>query len=220
MKATPAAGKNKNIKLSIQRDFSKISDGVVKRSFDIFLSGIGLILSFPVWILSSIIIVMESGGPIFIRQKRTGKDGKTFQILKFRTMGKNTHNGPPMKKKEEYKKHVTQIGKVMRATAMDELPQLLSIFRGYMSFVGPRPFHPEVEIIGSKYSRLEEVPGFSKRISVKPGLTGIAQIFAKKGRKTEHKIKYDILYLKKQCLMLDLKLILLSFYMTLMRGWE
>jgi lipopolysaccharide/colanic/teichoic acid biosynthesis glycosyltransferase len=193
---------------------------VLKRTFDILLSGVGLVISIPVWALSSITIVMESGGPIFIRQKRVGKNGKTFYVLKFRSMGKNTHNGIAMKNRKEYNSHVTKVGKVLRATAMDELPQLLSIFMGYMSFVGPRPFHPDVEIIGSKYGYLEEVPDFLKRTLVKPGLTGIAQIFADKEAKTEHKVKYDLLYIKKQCFLLDVKLVLLSFYVTFLGRWE
>ncbi len=192
----------------------------LKRIFDILLSGLGLVISLPLWAFFSVVIVMESGGPIFIRQKRVGKDGKTFYVLKFRSMGKNTHNGTAMKNRKEYNSHVTKIGKILRATAMDELPQLLSIFMGHMSFVGPRPFHPDVEIIGSKYRNLEEVPDFSKRTLVKPGLTGIAQIFADKEAKTEHKVKYDLLYIKKQCFLLDVKLVLLSFYVTLLGRWE
>lgn len=163
---------------------------------------------------------MESGGPVFIKQKRVGKTGKNFYVLKFRSMGKNTHNGSPMKNKKEYSTHVTKVGKTLRATAMDELPQLLSILKGDMSFVGPRPFHPEVEIIGSRYENLEKVPDFQKRTAVTPGLTGVAQIFADKEAKTEHKVKYDLLYIKKQCFALDAKLILLSFYITISGKWE
>lgn len=193
---------------------------MTKRFFDILLSGIGLLLSFPVWVLSFIAIVMESGSPIFIKQKRVGKDGKIFYVLKFRSMGKNTHNGKAMKNRKDYNAYVTRVGKILRATAMDELPQLLSIFRGHMSFVGPRPFHPAVEIIGSKYKSLQEVPDFYKRTTMKPGLTGIAQIYADREAKTEHKVKYDLLYIKKQCFTLDVKLILLSFYVSLAGKWE
>ncbi len=193
---------------------------MTKRVFDILLSGIGLIISLPIWVFSSIAIVMESGGPIFIKQKRVGKDGKIFYVLKFRSMGKNTHNGTAMKNRKDYKAYVTRVGKILRATAMDELPQLISIFRGHMSFVGPRPFHPAVEIIGSKYESLEKVPDFLKRTSIKPGLTGIAQIYADKEAKTEHKVKYDLLYIKKQCFMLDVKIVLLSFYVSFAGKWE
>lgn len=198
----------------------RASKNISKRIFDVTLSGIGLVISLPVWVLSAIAIVMESGGPIFIKQKRMGKNGRIFYVLKFRSMGKNTHNGSPMKNKDEYNLHVTRVGKITRATAMDELPQLISIFKGDMSFVGPRPFHPDVEIIGSKYESLQAVPDFAKRTSVKPGLTGIAQIFASKEAKTEQKVKYDLLYIKKQCFLLDVKLVMLSFYVTLFGRWE
>jgi len=193
---------------------------LLKRAFDILLSGIGLIISFPVWLTASISIIMESGGPIFISQKRIGKDGNIFRMLKFRSMEKDTHNRTLIKHKEIYKDHVTRIGKVLRATAMDELPQLLSIFKGDMSFVGPRPFHPDVEIIGSRYNRLMDVPGFDKRCGVRPGLTGIAQVFCDREAKTEKKVKYDLLYIKKQSFLLDLKLILLSFLVTARGNWE
>jgi len=204
----------------INIDIIKMSKNMSKRVFDVFLSGIGLVISLPVWALCAVGIVMESGGPIFIKQKRVGKDGEIFYVLKFRSMGKNTHNGTAMKNRKDYNSHVSRVGKILRATAMDELPQLLSIFIGHMSFVGPRPFHPDVEIIGSKYESLEKVPDFAKRTTVKPGLTGIAQIFADREAKTEHKVKYDLLYIKKQCFLLDVKLVLLSFYATLFGKWE
>jgi lipopolysaccharide/colanic/teichoic acid biosynthesis glycosyltransferase len=206
--------------MDISINTNKANGSIPKRVCDILLSGIGLVISVPVWVFSAIAIVIESGGPIFIRQKRVGKDGKVFYILKFRSMGKNTHNGTAMKSRREYNSHVTKVGKVLRATAMDELPQLLSILKGDMSFVGPRPFNSEVEIIGSRYKKLEEVPDFPKRTSVKPGLTGIAQIFADKEAKTEHKVKYDLLYVKKRSFMLDVKLVLLSFYFTFFGKWE
>jgi lipopolysaccharide/colanic/teichoic acid biosynthesis glycosyltransferase len=193
---------------------------ISKRVFDLLLSGIGLLISIPVWAISAVAIVMESGSPVFIKQKRMGKGGRIFYILKFRSMGKNTHNGAPMKNRHEYNSHVTKSGKLLRATAMDELPQLLSIFKGDMSFVGPRPFHPDVEIIGSKYESLESVPDFHIRTSVKPGLTGIAQIFADREAKTEHKVKYDLLYIKKQSFILDAKLVMRSFYTTFFGRWE
>jgi lipopolysaccharide/colanic/teichoic acid biosynthesis glycosyltransferase len=193
-----------------------------KRVFDILLSGIGLVLSFPIWVISSIAIVMESGGPIFITQERVGKGGKIFRILKFRSMDKKAHRESPTNHKGSImEQRVTRIGKLMRATAMDELPQLLSIFAGNMSFVGPRPIHPEeLAINGSKFQKLEEVPDFDKRCAVKPGLTGMAQIYRGKHDQLERKLKYDLLYLKKQCFMLDVKIVLLSFYVSLAGKWE
>jgi len=194
---------------------------LLKRAFDILLSFVGLILSFPVWVLSSIAIIMESGGPVFISQERVGKDGWIFHILKFRSMDKNAHKESPVEHAGEREKRITLVGKILRATAMDELPQLLSIFKGDMSFVGPRPIHPkEPAITGSKHDRLEGVPDFNKRCAIKPGLTGIAQVYAVREMSIEKKVKYDILYIKKQSFLLDLKLILLSFLVTFRGDWE
>ncbi|MEO0293409.1 MAG: sugar transferase [candidate division WOR-3 bacterium] len=194
----------------------------IKRIFDIFLSGIGLILSFPFWVLIAIFIVMEDGGPIFIKQKRIGIGGKIFKILKFRSMDRNAHLESPVNHKGEIlNQRVTRVGKFLRATAMDELPQLISIFLGNMSFVGPRPIHPEeLKINGSRYENLEEIPDFHKRCSVKPGLTGLAQIYRRKHDYFERKLKYDLLYLKKQCFTLDLKLILISFFVSFLGKWD
>ena len=197
------------------------NDSILKRIFDIILSGVGLLVSFPVWILSSISIIMENGGPILIWQNRVGKDGNMFRVLKFRTMDKNAHLESPVNHSGSRNDHITYVGRLMRATAMDELPQLLSIFLGDMSFVGPRPIHSkEAEISGSIYDCLEDVPDFDLRVSMKPGLTGIAQIYAKKDMKIEEKIKYDLLYLEKQSFFFDIKLIFLSFLVTFRGKWE
>jgi lipopolysaccharide/colanic/teichoic acid biosynthesis glycosyltransferase len=189
--------------------------GTIKRAFDIILSGIGIVVFFPVWVFSSIAIIMESGGPIFISQERVGKDGWIFHILKFRSMDKEAHKESPVEHAGEREKRITRVGKVLRSTAMDELPQLLSIFKGDMSFVGPRPVYPkEPELNGSNYNNLKDIPNFDKRCSIKPGLTGLAQVYVPKEMSIEKKIKYDILYIKKQSFLLDLKLILLSFLVT------
>lgn len=199
----------------------KFFNDVVKRACDMLLSSICLVISIPVWALSSIAIIIESGGPIFITQERIGKGGKIFRILKFRTMDKRAHEESPTNHRGNWEERITKAGKVLRATAMDELPQLLFIFFGDMSFVGPRPIHPEeLKINGSKYKKLEEIPDFNKRCTIRPGLTGIAQVYKGKYDRLERKLKYDLLYLKKQCFMLDTKLVLLSFYVTLSGGWE
>lgn len=194
---------------------------MLKRAFDIFLSIIGLIISFPLWIFLSIAVIMEGGRPIFIRQKRIGIGGNIFRILKFRTMDKDAHTELPLEHSIAVDDRVTFLGNLLRATALDELPQLISILMGDMSFVGPRPVHPlEIHITGSRYKKIEDVPGFKKRCSIKPGLTGLAQVYATKVMCIEKKIKYDILYIKKQSFLLDIKLILLSFLVTFRRKWE
>ena len=206
---------------SIKRNRTRKLNDAVKRVFDVILSGIGLVVSIPVWAISSIAIVMESGGPIFIRQERIGKGGKIFRILKFRSMDKIAHKESPTNHTNNRSERITRAGKILRATAMDELPQLLSIFSGDMSFVGPRPMHPEeLGINGSKFKKLEEIPDFDMRCTIRPGLTGIAQVYKGKYDRLERKIKYDILYMKKRCFMLDAKLVLFSFFVTLFGRWE
>jgi lipopolysaccharide/colanic/teichoic acid biosynthesis glycosyltransferase len=209
------------VEVLISTGKTKVSADVVKRVCDILFSGIGLLVSIPLWVISSIAIVMESGGPILITQERVGKDRRIFQILKFRSMDKRAHEESPTNHKENREERITKVGKILRATAMDELPQLLSILTGDMSFVGPRPVHPEeLKINGSKYRELGEIPGFNERCTMKPGLTGIAQVYKGKEARLERKLKYDLLYLKKRCFMLDLKLVILSFYVTLIGEWE
>jgi len=209
------------VEVLINTEKTKVPNDVVKRACDVFLSGIGLVVSIPVWVISSIAIVMESGGPIFITQERVGKDGRIFDILKFRSMDKKAHEESPTNHKTNRTERITKVGKILRATAMDELPQLLSIFSGDMSFVGPRPIHPEeLRINGSKFKKLEEIPDFDMRCTIRPGLTGIAQVYKGKYDRLERKIKYDLLYLKKRSFLLDAKLVFLSFYVSLFGKWE
>ena len=193
----------------------------MKRSFDILLSTAGLILSFPIWIVISIAIYLDSGSPIFYSQKRVGKDGKLFNTYKFRTMipESDLEFGPLQAKEDD--ERVTRVGKILRYSAMDELPQLISILKGDMSFVGPRALLPkEIEVNNEDEVNIESIKGYKERHSVTPGLTGIAQIYAPRDICRRHKFRYDILYIKKQSFILDLKLILLSFWITFKGNWE
>jgi lipopolysaccharide/colanic/teichoic acid biosynthesis glycosyltransferase len=117
---------------------------------------------------------------------------------------------------------VTRIGRLMRATAMDELPQLWNILRGDMSFVGPRALRPgEIETTrGGMLERLEDVPGYEMRIQVRPGLTGIAQVFAPRDVPRRQKFRYDRIYVRRQTFWLDVRLILLSFWISVLGTWE
>lgn len=188
---------------------------MLKRPFDIFLSSIGLILSSPLWLMFALAIVIEDGLPIFYQQERVGKDGRIFRILKFRSMIKDAEKHTGAVWATENDPRVTKVGRVLRATAMDELPQLLSIFKGDMSFVGPRPERPELV---NEFTK--KFPDFKKRFAVKPGLTGIAQVYGQYDTPPQHKLKYDLLYIKRQSFCLDLKLIFLSFYITFRGKWE
>ena len=152
---------------------------MIKRTFDATLAGAGLVLSAPFWALFAAAIKLEDGGPVFYAQDRVGQGGRVFKALKFRSMRPDAERetGPLQARRRDPR--VTRIGRLMRATAMDELPQLWNILRGDMSFVGPRALRPgEIEIEGGVAVPLEAVPGFDRRIRVRPGLTGVAQVYA------------------------------------------
>jgi len=194
-----------------------IKEPFLKRPFDIFLSLLGLIISFPLWIIIAIAIYLEDKGPIFFSLQLPGRYDKPFRWLKFRTM-KHLKG----KKHEmvflENDPRVTKVGRILRATAMDELPQLINILKGDMSFVGPRPIDRSEG--NPRYKDVSEIPGYDLRRQVRPGLTGIAQVYADKYISPKNKFRYDNLYVKKMSFFLDLKLILLSFWVSLTGKWE
>ncbi len=188
---------------------------MIKRLFDILLSSIGIIGSSPLWLLFSIAIKLEDRGPIFYTQKRMGKDGRVFNALKFRSMIPDAEKHTGAVWATENDPRVTKVGRILRATAMDELPQLVNILKGDMSFVGPRCERPElVREFAAK------ITNYNRRFLVRPGLTGVAQVFGKYDTPPQHKLKYDLLYIKNQSFLLDLKLIFLSFWITFRGKWE
>jgi len=205
-----------------------------KRAFDIILSLIGIILSIPLWILISLVILIEDGPPIFYTQKRMGRRGKIFKAIKFRSMIKNAEKGTGPVQAAENDLRVTKVGRILRTMAMDELPQLINILRGDMSFVGPRALRPaEIESRngkqeirndkaenGNEVIPLERIPGYHKRHAIRPGLTGLAQIFLPTDAPRHKKFRYDLLYIDRRTFLLDLKLILLSFWVTFRGKWE
>ena len=193
----------------------------LKRPFDIALSSVGMVLSFPFWILFALMIWIEDRGPIFYRQERIGKDGKIFIALKFRSMIKDAEREQGPVQAKENDKRVTKVGKLLRATAMDELPQLTNIFKGDMSFVGPRALRPaEMDNHANDTIALNDLPGFSKRHSIRPGLTGLTQVYLPKDFPIKKKFRYDLLYIKNRSFWLDIKLIVLSFWITFKAKWE
>ena len=195
---------------------------MIKRIFDIALSGFGLLVSSPLWLALAILIRREDGGPVFYTQDRVGRGGRRFLAMKFRSMRPDAEalSGPVQA--TEADPRVTRIGRWMRKTAMDELPQLWNIFRGDMSFVGPRALRPgeiEAETDG-RLVALEDVPGFEHRIRVRPGLTGLAQIYARRDIPRRHKFRYDRIYVDRGSWWLDARLILLSFWISFLGTWE
>jgi lipopolysaccharide/colanic/teichoic acid biosynthesis glycosyltransferase len=195
---------------------------VTKRLFDSALAGVGLIVSAPLWIAIAAAIVIEDRGPIFFRQQRVGRGGRVFDALKFRSMVPDAEALTGPVQATENDPRVTRVGRLLRTTAMDELPQLWNIFAGDMSFVGPRPLRPgEVEARGDgEFVRLDEIPGYEARHSVRPGLTGLAQVYAPRDIDRARKFRLDRLYLKRAGFWFDLKLILVSFWITARGDWE
>jgi len=184
----------------------------LKRIFDRGLALLGILLFLPPALLFALVIKLEDGGPIFHSQERWGRGGRKFKAYKFRTMVPGAHEKWGLKPAEENDGRVTKIGKFLRATAMDELPQLFNILKGDMSFVGPRAL--------ATGELSPSVPGFQERHQVRPGLTGLAQVYAPRDASLEEKFRYDLEYIRTRSLWKDLQLILLSVWITLRGRWE
>jgi lipopolysaccharide/colanic/teichoic acid biosynthesis glycosyltransferase len=195
---------------------------MIKRLFDASLSAAGLLISTPLWCVIPAAIKFEDGGPVFFPQERVGLDGRVFLALKFRSMRPDAERLSGPVQATENDPRVTRVGRVLRATAMDELPQLVNILRGDMSFVGPRPLRPgEVEVRGDgRMIPLDRIPGYSERHAIRPGLTGLTQVYASRDISRTSKFRLDRLYLKRASFCLDLRLILLSFWITGRGEWE
>ncbi len=176
----------------------------LKRGVDIVGSLLGLALLAPVILIISIVIKLDSTGPILYAQERVGEDGKIFNLLKFRSMRTDAEeNGPVWAKVDD--KRVTRIGYVIRKLRLDEIPQMVNVLKGDMSFIGPRPERPFFVDVLRK-----EIPFYIERHVVKPGITGWAQICYRYGASKEdalEKLKYDLYYIKHMSLFFDLLII-------------
>src|SRR5471030_1446517 len=179
---------------------------MIKRIFDASLAAAGLILSSPLWLLIPVAIKLEDGGSVFFPQDRVGKGGRVFAALKFRSMRPNAEALTGPVQATENDPRITRIGRVLRGTAMDELPQLVNILRGDMSFVGPRPLRPgEVDVRGDgQMIALDQIPGYAARHRVRPGLTGLTQVYAPRDISRTSKFRMDQVYLKRAGFWLDL----------------
>jgi lipopolysaccharide/colanic/teichoic acid biosynthesis glycosyltransferase len=193
----------------------------LKRLFDLTLSGAGLLVSAPLWIVIALAIKLQDGDAIFFTQDRVGRYGRLFKAYKFRSMVPDAERHTGAVQATHGDPRITRVGRWLRATAMDELPQLWNIFRGDMSFVGPRPLRPG-ERDASPHDALElrEFRGFELRHSVRPGLTGIAQVYAARDVSRARKFRYDLLYVRRASFCLDLTLIVQSFWYTFTAAWE
>jgi lipopolysaccharide/colanic/teichoic acid biosynthesis glycosyltransferase/VanZ family protein len=194
----------------------------LKRPFDIALSFAGLALSSPLWGGIALAIRLEDRGPIFYLQERVGRRGRTFKALKFRSMIQDAEKDRGPVQAVENDPRITRVGRLLRATAMDELPQLLNILKGDMSFVGPRALRPsELEARGNPGAEaIGDITGGRERHAVRPGLTGLAQVYLPGETPRRKKFRYDLLYIRKMSFWTDLELIVLSFWVTLRGKWE
>jgi len=194
----------------------------LKRPLDVALSSLMLLLSAPVSLLIALVIKLEDGGPIFYRQERWGRGGTRFRAYKFRTMVPHSDRIFGIKQATENDARITRVGRLLRATGLDELPQMISIFLGEMSFVGPRALAVGEILHDENGLRMnyEEIPDFWKRLSVRPGLTGVTTIYKPKDIPPWKKFRYDLLYIRKQSFWLDLRLILMSFWISFRGKWE
>ena len=194
----------------------------MKRLFDIMVAGAGLIVFAPVSLLIALGIKLEDGGPVFFTQERVGRDCRVFLAYKFRSMVVDAERLTGAVQATENDPRVTRMGRILRATAFDELPQLWNILRGDMSVVGPRPLRPgEADTTADGVQLpLSAIPGYEARHRVRPGLTGIAQVYAPRDLPRTGKFRYDLLYQRKAGFCLDLRLILQSFWITARGRWE
>ena len=175
---------------------------VIKRTIDITISSIGLIITLPLIIIISIIIKLYDGGSIFFKQERVTENNKIFNLYKFRTMVEDAekHTGPVLATEKDTR--ITPLGRFLRASRLDELPQLFNVLKGDMSIVGPRPERP---YFAEQFN--EEIDGFKYRVYVKAGITGLAQILGNYSTDPKTKAKYDLMYIKNYSILLDIKII-------------
>lgn len=188
-----------------------------KRPLDLFILFVSHIFLLPLWLflwtLIPLLVWLYDRGPVFFKQERMGQNGKTFTILKFRTMDYKSDDRGSLWTADGDSR-VTFIGKFLRRTALDELPGLISIWKGDMSFVGPRALETE------EHRLLEmQIPGFDARLQVSPGLTGLAQVKDKLDVATD-KLRYDLEYIQRMNIVLDLSLLLISLSNTFLAKWD
>ncbi len=193
---------------------------IAKRTVDVLLATVGLLVCLPLMVLAGLLIKLHDRGPVFFRQERVGKAGARFVMFKFRTMvlgaerllpevqGRNRRDGPLFKVSDDPR--VTRVGRVLRATSIDELPQLVNVLRGDMSLVGPRPALPQ------EVAQFDHV--LLRRLHVPPGLTGLWQVKARDDPSFQSYREHDLFYIENWSLMLDLLILLATVGVVLRRS--
>lgn len=180
----------------------------LKRLIDVLGSGIGLVILSPLFLVIAVLIKKNDKGPVFFIQQRLGYKGREFGIIKFRTMVVNAeHMGDGLKLKDDSDSRITKVGHFLRKTSIDELPQLINVFKGDMSLVGPRPpatYHP--------YKGYEGYPDNAKRrFDMRPGMTGLAQAKVRNSATWDERIVYDVEYVDKFSVLFDIKILFMTF---------
>lgn len=189
-----------------------------KRIVDFTVAFLGVLSLIPLFLIAAILIKLDSPGPIFFIQRRCGKDGKEFGMYKFRSMVKDAHLMRPLLQNEvegsvfkiKNDPRVTRIGRALRQTSIDELPQLFNVLRGEMSLVGPRPLAADEMTADENWREL--------RLRVKPGITGLWQVMGRGNREFSEWIQYDTEYVMNQSFLLDIKILLMTFGAVLRRS--
>ena len=195
----------------------RVSEPLYKRPLDLAILLVVHLLTLPLWLLLWIVIpmliVLDDGLPIFYRQRRIGRGSRLFHALKFRTMVRDADQlGPAWTASGDPR--LTRAGRLLRRTALDELPQVINILNGEMSFVGPRALAEQ-----EHNHLLQQLPGFNRRLVLRPGLTGLAQVYTNRDD-SESKLAYDLEYASRMSMWLDVKLLFLSLWVTLRARWE
>jgi exopolysaccharide biosynthesis polyprenyl glycosylphosphotransferase len=184
-----------------------------KRVIDIAVSGLVVIVGLPLWIIVGVLVRLESSGPALYRQERVGKDGVRFNIIKYRSMRQDAERqGPQWAGKKDPR--VTRLGKILRQLHVDEIPQMINVLRGDMSLIGPRPERP---VFVQKLSG--EIPLYTRRLRVRPGITGWAQVkhqYDETIDDVKKKIQYDLFYIENMSLRMDFKIMLNTLYHVLL----
>jgi exopolysaccharide biosynthesis polyprenyl glycosylphosphotransferase len=189
--------------LAVKKRFS-----LLKEVGDRLFAVLGLLAFLPVLLVLAVLIKLTSRGPVFFKQRRVGLGGRTFDIIKLRTMvfDAEESTGPIWAKPNDPR--VTPIGRFLRRTHLDEVPQLLNVLRGEMALVGPRPERP---VFVDRFR--DQIPNYSERLRVKPGITGLAQVCHKYDetlKDVKRKLAYDLLYIQRMCLMMDLAIMFMT----------
>ena len=193
-----------------------------KRVLDLGFGGLLLAATAPAWPLIALAVKLEDGGPVFYRQRRWGQGGRLFELFKFRTMVPDSDEKHGVVEACDEDARVTRVGAVLRSFGIDELPQVLNIMKGEMSFVGPRPLAVGEVVHDDRGNPIvwDRLPEFRRRMSVRPGLTSLATLYLPKDVERRRKFRYDLLYIRRRSFWLDVRLIALSLWVSLSGRWE